>query len=107
MLRETIITRELGRVWIINDSGKSEMRDVILVRSAYEVSGWQHAKYKEMTSQDREYLDRNYEPTFVIGLGESKVYKYNPPTPPDISSELRSLYDKPSTFTYRFYAKKK
>lgn len=107
MLRETIITRELGRVWIINDSGKSEMRDVILVRSAYEVSGWQHAKYKEMTSQDREYLDRNYEPTFVIGFGESKVYKYNPPTPPDISSELRSLYDKPSTFTYRFYAKKK
>ena len=107
MLRESIITRELGRVWIINDSGKSEMRDVILVRSAYEVSGWQHAKYKEMTSQDREYLDRNYEPTFVIGLGESKVYKYNPPTPPDISSELRSLYDKPSTFTYRFYAKKK
>lgn len=107
MLRETIITRELGRVWIINDSGKSEMRDVILVRTAYEVRGWQHTKYKEMTSQDREYLDRNYEPTFVIGPGQTKVYKYNPPIPPDISSELRSLYDKPSTFTYRFYAKKK
>ena len=66
-----------------------------------------YTKYKEMTSQDREYLDRNYEPTFVIGLGESKVYKYNPPIPPDISSELRSLYDKPSTFTYRFYAKRR
>lgn len=107
MLRETIITRELGRVWIINNSGKSEMRDVILVRTSYKVGGWQHIKYKEMTSQEREYLDRNYEPTFVIGLGMSKEYKYNPPIPSDVPSELRFLYDKPSTFTYQFYAKKK
>lgn len=107
MLRETIITRELGRVWIINNSGKSEMRDVILVRTSYKVGGWQHIKYKEMTSQEREYLDRNYEPTFVIGLGQSKEYKYNPPIPSDVPPELRFLYDKPSTFTYQFYAKKK
>lgn len=107
MLRETLITRELGRVWIINGSGKSEMRDVILVRSSYDVKGWQHTKYKEMTSQDREYLDRNYEPTFVIGPGQTKVYTYNPPISPDTDPELSSLLCKPSTFTYRFYAKKK
>ena len=73
MLRETLITRELGRVWIINDSGKSEMRDVILVRVSYKVGDWKHTKYREMTSQEREYLEQNYEPTFVIGLGKSKV----------------------------------
>lgn len=107
MLRETLITRELGRVWIINDSGKSEMRDVILVRASYKVGDWKHTKYREMTSQEREYLEQNYEPTFVIGLGKSKEYKYNPPIPSDTPSELRRLYDKPSTFTYQFYAKKK
>ena len=107
MLRETLFTQELGRVWIINDSGKSEMRDVILVRASYKMGDWQHTKYREMTSQEREYLDRNYEPTFVIGLGKSKEYKYNPPIPQDVPTEFRSLYDRPSTFTYHFYAKKK
>ena len=107
MLRETLFTRELGRVWIINDSGKSEMRDVILVRASYKVGDWKHTKYREMTSQEREYLEQNYEPTFVIGLGKSKEYKYNPPIPQDVPTEFRSLYDSPSTFTYHFYAKKK
>lgn len=107
MLRETLFTQELGRVWIINDSGKSEMRDVILVRESYKMGDWQHIKYREMTSQEREYLDRNYEPTFVIGLGKSKEYKYNPPIPQDVPTEFRPLYDRPSTFTYHFYAKKK
>ena len=107
MLRDVVITQELGRVWVINDSGRSEMRDVILVRASYKVEGWQHIKYKEMTPLDREYLSRNYEPVFVIGLGKSKVYTYNPPISPDTPSELRFLYDKPSTFIYNFYARKK
>ena len=105
MLRETIITRELGRVWVINDSGKSEMRDVILVRSSYD-TGFKHIKYKEMTSQDKEYLDRNYEPTFVIGSGRTKTYEYKPPISLIASPNSQWMYP-PSTFTYRFYAKKK
>lgn len=105
MLRETLITRELGKVWIINDSGKSEMKDVILVRSSYD-TGFKHISYKEMTSQDKEYLNRNYEPTFVVGFGQTKTYVYKPPISSVVSPNLHWMYP-PSTFTYRFYAKKK